>query len=114
MRILAASKSNEEAMEVGGTIGQGLLTYALVKEGLLDRKAAKDGKVYMSSWLNYGEQEVPNLYKSGKVKGPGGEPVAPNGRDIIYLGPDKSPSAYQQPVLFDFNKQHTDTLLSTR
>jgi len=114
MRILAASKSNEEAMEVGGTIGQGLLTYALVKEGLLDRKAAKDGKVYMSSWLNYGEQEVPNLYKSGEVKGPGGKPVAPNGRDIIYLGPDKSPSAYQQPVLFDFNKQHTDILLSTR
>ena len=115
MRILAASKSNEEAMELGGTIKQGLLSYALVEEGLVERKAAKDGKIVMSGWLTYGEQEVPNLYSAGKVKGPNGKkPTAANGRDIIYLGPDQVPSTYQQPVLFDFNKQHTDTLLSTQ
>jgi WD40 domain-containing protein len=115
MRILAASKSNEEAMEVGGNIKQGLLSYALVEEGLVEGKAAKDGKVLMSGWLTYGEQEVPNLYKAGKVRGPKGEqPVAPNGRDIIYLGSDQTPPAYQQPVLFDFNKQNTDTLISAK
>jgi hypothetical protein len=112
MRILAASKSNEEAMEIGGTIRQGLLSYALVEEGLLEGKAAKDGKVSMSSWLHYGEQEVPNLYKSGEAKVPGGNVLAPNGRDIVYLGHDQVSSAYQQPVLFDFNKQRIDTLLS--
>jgi hypothetical protein len=115
MRILAASKSNEEAMELGGTIKQGLLSYALVEEGLVEDKAAKDGKVYMSGWLTYGEQEVPNLYKTGKAKGTNGkQPMASNGRDIIYLGPDQAPPAYQQPVLFDFNKQNTDTMISSQ
>jgi WD40 repeat protein len=113
MRILAASKSNEEAMELGGNIKQGLLSYALVEEGLVEGKAAKDGKVVMSGWLNYGEQEVPNLYKVGKAKGPKGEhPLAPNGRDIIYLGHDQAPPTYQQPVLFDFAKQ-SDVLINS-
>ena len=113
MRILAASKSNEEAMELGGTIKQGLLSYALVEEGLVERKAAKDGKIVMSGWLTYGEQEVPNLYSAGKVKGPNGKkPTAANGRDIIYLGPDQVPSTYQQPVLFDFAKTTADLVLS--
>jgi hypothetical protein len=115
MRILAASKSNEEAMEIGGDIKQGLLSYALVEEGLVEGKAAKDGKIMMSDWLTYGEQEVPNLYRAGKVKGPRGEqPVTPNGRAIIYLGHDQTPPAYQEPVLFDFNKNKTDTLLSVK
>jgi WD40 repeat protein len=114
MRILAASKSNEEAMELGGTIKQGLLSYALVEEGLVEDKAATDGKVYMAGWLNYGEQEVPNLYKSGQAKGTNEkQPLAPNGRDIIYLGHDQAPPAYQQPVLFDFNKQQRDTLITS-
>jgi len=115
MRILAASKSNEEAMELGGAIKQGLLSYALVEEGLVEGKAAKDGKVYMTGWLNYGEQEVPDLYKTGKAKGTDGkQPLAPNGRDIIYLGPDQAPPTYQQPVLFDFNKQNVNTLISAQ
>jgi hypothetical protein len=114
MRILAASKSNEEAMELGGNIKQGLLSYALVEEGLTEGKAAKDGKILMSGWLTYGEQEVPNLYKTGQAKGVNGkQPLAPNARDIIYLGHDQVPPAYQQPVLFDFNKQKTDTLISS-
>lgn len=113
MRILAASKSNEEAMELGGPIKQGLLSYALIEEGLVEGRAAKDGKILMSNWLSYGEQEVPNLYKAGKVKGPTGEqPVAPNGRDIIYLGPDQAPPGYQQPVLFDFAKSTADVVLT--
>ena len=113
MRILAASKSNEEAMELGGPIKQGLLSYALIEEGLVEGRAAKDGKILMSNWLSYGEQEVPNLYKAGKVKGPTGEqPVAPNGRDIIYLGSDQAPPGYQQPVLFDFAKSTADVILS--
>jgi hypothetical protein len=114
IRVLAASKSNEEAMELGGNIKQGLLSYALVEEGLVEGKAAKDGKVYMTGWLNYGEQEVPDLYKTGKAKGTDGkQPLAPNGRDIIYLGHDQAPPTYQQPVLFDFNKQNTDLLIAS-
>jgi hypothetical protein len=113
MRILAASKSGQSAIELGGNIKEGLLTYALVHEGLEEGKAAKDGKITMSGWLAYGVQEVPNLFGSGKAKGPNGEkPTVQNTRDIIYLGPDQAPPSYQQPVLFDFARQSTDTLLA--
>ena len=51
--------------------------------------------------------------KVGKAKGPKGEhPLAPNGRDIIYLGHDQAPPTYQQPVLFDFAKQ-SDVLINS-
>ena len=113
MRILAASKSGQSAIELGGDIKEGLLSYALVHEGLEEGKAAKDGKITMSGWLAYGAQEVPNLFSSGKAKGPNGEqPTVQNTRDIIYLGPDQAPPSYQQPVLFDFAKSTIDVLLS--
>jgi hypothetical protein len=49
MRILAASKSGQSAVELGKnrqgeTIDEGLLSYALVHEGLEEGKAAKDGR----------------------------------------------------------------------
>ena len=98
MRILAASKSGQSAIELGGNIKEGLLTYALVHEGLEEGKAAKDGKITMSGWLAYGAQEVPNLFSSGKAKGPNGEqPTVATARDIIYLGPDQAPPATNNP-----------------
>src|SRR5262249_11769121 len=39
MRILAATREKSSAVEVSGSIRQGLLTYALVKDGLADNKA---------------------------------------------------------------------------
>ena len=116
MRILAASKSGQSAIELGGEIKEGLLSYALVHEGLEEGKAdfqPKDGKILMSEWLAYGAQEVPNLFSSGQAKGPKGEkPTVKNTRDIIYLGPDQAPPSYQQPVLFDFAKSTIDVVLS--
>jgi WD40 repeat protein len=113
MRILAASKSGQSAIELGGNIKEGLLSYALVHEGLEEGKAAKDGKITMSGWLTYGAQEVPNLFSSGQAKGPKGEePSVKNTRDIIYLGPDQAPPGYQQPVLFDFSKSTPDVVIS--
>jgi hypothetical protein len=62
---------------------------------------------------NLPQQEVPNLFSSGKAKGPNGEqPTVQNTRDIIYLGPDQAPPGYQQPVLFDFAKSTMDVVLS--
>jgi hypothetical protein len=116
MRILAASKSGQSAIELGGDIKEGLLSYALVHEGLEEGKAdfqPKDGKILMSEWLAYGAQEVPNLFSSGQAKGPNGEnPTVKNTRDIIYLGPDQAPPGYQQPALFDFAKSTIDVVLS--
>ena len=114
MRILAASKSGQSAIKLGGEIKEGLLSYALVHEGLEEGKAANDGKITMSGWLAYGAQEVPNLFSSGQAKGPKAEkPMVKNTRDIIYLGSDQAPPSYQQPVLFDFAKNQLDVLLSS-
>jgi hypothetical protein len=113
MRILAASKSGQSAIELGGNIKEGLLTYALVHEGLEQGKAAEYGQITMSGWLAYGAKEVPNLFSSGKAKRPSElQPVVPQTRDIIYLGPDQAPPSYQQPVLFNFGRASTDLVLS--
>jgi hypothetical protein len=115
MRILAASKSGQSAIELGGDIKEGLLSYALVHEGLEEGKAdfqPKDGRILMSEWLAYGAQEVPNLFTFGRAKGPNEEkPTVGNTKDIIYLGPDQAPPSYQQPVLFDFAKTKTEVFL---
>ena len=52
MRILAATQANDVALE-SGQIGQGLLTYALVEDGLKKGLAAPkgDGVVTLTEWL---------------------------------------------------------------
>jgi uncharacterized caspase-like protein len=61
MYVLTASQSFQAAQEVS-QLGHGLLTYALVTEGL-DKGAAdttpKDGKVIAREWLDYATNRVP-------------------------------------------------------
>jgi WD40 repeat protein len=114
MRILAASKSRQSAIEMGGDINQGLLSYALVQLGLEKGRAdfqPAEGRIMLSEWLAFGAQEVPKLLAAGQVRGPA---WVPDTRDAISLGTDRAPQRYQQPVLFDFARQRTDVLLSTR
>ena len=52
---------------------QGLLTYALVLDGLEARQAVKPGtkEITLDSWLEYGLERVPKLYEEvlqGKVQ----------------------------------------------
>jgi len=63
MRILAATQADNVALE-SEKLGQGLLTYALVDEGLKAHKAAPDGKgpITIGAWLRYAEKRVPQLY----------------------------------------------------
>ena len=113
MRILAASKSKDSAVERDG-IAHGLLSYALVDEGLTQGLAdfqPKDGKILMSEWLAYGEQEVPKLFAEGESKGVIQVKGGPDTSREIYHGGKKTPPRYQQPVLFDFNKKQKDLLL---
>jgi caspase domain-containing protein len=114
MRILAASKSEQSAVERDG-IKHGLLSYALLDEGLKQGLAdfqPKDGKILMSEWLAYGEQEVPKLFREGDSKGviqvKGGSDTA---RDA-YHGTKQTLPRYQQPVLFDFGKPENDIVVS--
>jgi hypothetical protein len=108
MRILAASKSTQSAIERGGGIDEGLLSYALVHEGLelgLADFRPKDGKILVSEWLEYGAQEVPQLYAEGEAKGVIRRKGGPSTAREIYHGSKQTPALYQQPILFDFAKE---------
>jgi hypothetical protein len=120
MRILAASKSEQSAVERGTdnngrAINDGLLTYALVHEGLelgLADFQPKDGKIMVSEWLAYAVQEVPKLFSEGDRKGMIRAKRNPaNARDV-YHGSTKTLPQYQQPVLFDFARSRSDISLT--
>src|SRR5262245_47781356 len=88
MRILAATKIDQQALETEQT-RQGLLSYALVQDGL---KAGRV-QILLSEWLSYGSERVPSLYREwdeGKLAA-----------RAILLRPFDEPSL-QQPALFDF------------
>lgn len=63
MYVLTASQSFQAAQEVS-RIGHGLLTYALIIEGLEKRLAdfePKDGRVVVREWLDYATLRVPQI-----------------------------------------------------
>lgn len=100
IRILAASQRDQTALETEKT-QQGLLTYALVHEGLVGTAAdfrPKDGSIQLSEWLSYGVERVPALYRDyseGKLKARAATPLdEPEGRFM----------SMQQPALFDFGR----------
>jgi WD40 repeat protein len=119
MRVLAASKARESAFEIGRDalgrdIRQGLLSYALVKDGLGRKQADVDGngQITVGEWLAFGERAVPELfrrsYDAGGVPRSTTDKTARDG----YLGVrNDTPLAYQQPTLFDFRKNGADVVL---
>ncbi|MBZ9700532.1 MULTISPECIES: caspase family protein [unclassified Mesorhizobium] len=113
MRILAATQADDVALE-SGSLGQGLLTYALVREGLKagqDGKDAadadRDGAVTMKEWLTYAETRVPGLYQdvlAGKI------PKTRDSSPDLNLLEDTTRHA-QTPALFDFVRNQHEVLL---
>ncbi|MGO6840432.1 hypothetical protein GUK34_28425 [Rhizobium leguminosarum] len=107
MRILAATQADDVAIE-SGELGQGLLTYALVKEGLsketdgsLAADTDKDGAVSLKEWLTYAQLRVPHLYEdivSGKVQ----KTRDSNPNPALLQDTERHA---QTPVLFDFGSQ---------
>src|SRR6185369_3338263 len=72
MYILTAAQSYQAAQEVS-ELGHGLLTYALVEEGLKQAAAdgdPKDGEVWVREWFDYATTRVPNMQmeKSKKAR----------------------------------------------
>jgi hypothetical protein len=104
MRILAASQSNQAARE-SETLHQGLLSYALTQEGLVEGKAdwkPVDRKITVGEWLGYAAEEVPRLREAGEVK---------TGRGITPIGePTPFVKSAQIPAVFDFSKKDTFVL----
>ncbi len=102
MRVLAASQSNQAALE-HRQLQQGLLTYSLVVEGLqakLADHAPKDGIVTLDEWLRYGVLRVPGLAREVRTGTFGSS--ASRGATVVRAPPSHDASASQIPALFDF------------
>jgi uncharacterized caspase-like protein len=119
MRILTASQADDVALE-SDLIKQGLLTYALVRDGIEAGQAdfkPKDKIITVAEWLAYGVDRVPKLYeevKAGNLQSFGrGEES--KGKILHFTDKEKSSlkkkQASQQPSLFDFSKKKPDVFL---
>jgi WD40 repeat protein len=63
MYVITAAQSHQAALEFD-QLGHGLLTYALIKEGLgknLADKQPQDGRIDVREWLDYASTRVPQL-----------------------------------------------------
>lgn len=64
MYVLTAAQSYQAALEAA-QLGHGLLTYALVQEGLqkgeADSRAAHDGQIVVREWFDFAAERVPRM-----------------------------------------------------
>jgi WD40 repeat protein/uncharacterized caspase-like protein len=112
MRILAASQAEQDAQESHLT-QQGLLSYALITDGLENAHAdhlPADGTITLSEWLSYATRRVPDLaaeVASGQLS-----------QDLLTRGakrlgaPVQRQPLLQQPALFDFTRGRRDSTLT--
>jgi len=130
MRILTATQADNVAWEYP-TLKQGILMYALLRDGIEARQAdfkPKDKVILLSEWLSYGAARVPRLYQevqAGTVqnfglfnKGPEFVTVKRNGnrasgsKALEEISVEQSKvQGVQQPSLFDFNKKERGIVL---
>jgi WD40 repeat protein len=89
MLLLAATQSDNIARE-SGLYRHGLLTYALVQEGLLDERARTESGLTLREWLEFGEDRVPALY------------LKAISQDLSKL---------QRPYLFDFSRNSDSVII---
>lgn len=110
MRILAASQADDVALE-NEKLEQGLLTYALMHDGVEAEQAdnqPKDGELTLEEWLGYAVERVPSLYeevKAGQVQTfeKGSKDTGVN--ESVSGGTSSLKKfAFQQPSLFDFKR----------
>ena len=113
MRILVASQAEDVALE-SRILKQGLLSYALVQDGLEAQRAdfqPEDQTIFLKEWLEYAVQRVPKLFtevKNGTFKSRG--TTAHFGKNAQKLA--NLSSGLQQPSLFDFRKDRRDVVVS--
>jgi WD40 repeat protein len=106
MRVLAASEVGDVALE-SAHLEHGLLTYALVHDGLargpLGKRGAdlnQDGRLTLAEWLRYGEQHTPALFEDIRA---GRRGVALVGQEpAVEQGSRERVTRIQTPMLFDF------------
>lgn len=113
LKVLAATQAENRALQANDEIKGGLLTYALVTEGLVEGRAdgdsEKDGKITLNEWLNYGANRVHKLYRAvvrGEKKGLVWKKVHKS-KDLN----TKQLQLLQRAMLFNFAQQESDLLL---
>ncbi len=113
MMVITATQTEDVAME-SQALEHGMLTYALVNEGIESGRADQlpaDQSLWMRELFEYGQNRVPSLYR--EVIEQGGPQ---NGSDDRGLSAVKSSSVrerwLQQPSLFDFSREQ-DLLLDS-
>jgi WD40 repeat protein len=113
IRILAATQADSVALESAALHG-GLLTFALVHEGLGDGRhkpqAPLDerGAARLDSWLKYALDEVPRLETVQDAQTHGGlkqSGLAASVEPLFVPRDPPAPAPIQQPRLFDFTGQ---------
>ena len=83
----------------------------LVKDGLEQRRSAREGVVTLGGLLAYAAERVPTLYRevlSGTVRDADGATARNVGAVRPKVG---QPSAVQRPELFDYERSKSDILL---
>jgi WD40 repeat protein len=106
MRILTATQTDNIALETN-QVKQGLLSYALIQDGLKEEKAnylPRDEKITLVEWLNYAVLRVPELYGEMRAGRRGKELTE---TELTGVANEK----LQQPSLFDFARRKHDVLL---
>lgn len=123
LQVLAASQADDVALE-SAKVRQGLLTFALVAEGLAlepggKRRADKDrdGRLTITEWLRFAEQRTPSLYdeiREGRLNavyaGASDELKGRNTGTSAAFRDDVVGRA-QTPFLFDFKRSSDDVVL---
>jgi hypothetical protein len=111
MRVLAAAQAEAVALE-SEAVRQGLLTYALCRDGLEGRRAAWDGRVTLGRLLAYAADRVPGLYEEvarGEVK----DATGGRAKNVVPIASaDPAKSRAQRPELFDYAKKRPDIPLN--
>jgi len=116
MRILAATQPDTTAVEVDSIdqkqkIQHGLLTYALVEDGLVCRLADTSGDkiILLPEWLEYGVTDVPVLFdkvmKSQSISACKATEaqIQRRGSNVLrFISRGEGDPSTQQPTLFDF------------
>jgi uncharacterized caspase-like protein len=105
IRILAASQADDVAREIG-QLRHGLLTYALIYDGIESAGAdfrPKDKHIDAAEWFNFGVERVPQLHGNGVDAA---EPQRGATRPV------RTMRAAQQPKLFDFARARRQPVIA--
>lgn len=116
IRILAATQADDVALE-SGRLRQGLLSFALMSEGLEQAKAdyhPVDGKIDVAEWLAFAARRVPEIYlaiQSGQqILATGSDPWKIENRSASRIRANAV--KVQRPTLFNFRRVEQSPILS--